>query len=46
LKDAYDSALKESDPETAKEVQGRVGQRIRELESAVKNMEDLAMEGD
>jgi len=44
LKDAYSKALKETSPEVSKEIQSRVGQRIRELESAVKAMEEMAME--
>lgn len=44
LKESFDKAIKETDPEVAKEVQGRVGARIRELENAVQNMEALAME--
>ena len=46
LKETYDTGVKQSDPETAKEVQSRVGQRIRELQAAVENMEKMAMEGD
>ncbi|KAL2438860.1 hypothetical protein ABEF95_014520 [Exophiala dermatitidis] len=44
LKDAFEKAVKESDPEVGKEIQSRVGQRIRELENAVKAMEEMAME--
>jgi len=44
LKDGFEKAVKESDPEVGKEVQSRVGQRIRELENAVKVMEEMAME--
>ena len=44
LQDGYEKALKESSPEVSKEVQSRVGQRIRELESAIKAMEESAME--
>ncbi len=44
LKDSFQKALKETSPEVSKEIQGRVGQRIRELENAVKAMEELAME--
>lgn len=44
LKEAFEKASKESDPEVAKEVQSRVGPRIRELENAVNAMEQRAME--
>lgn len=44
LKTAFEQAVKVSDPEVAKEVQGRVGQRIRELESALTALEESAME--
>lgn len=44
LKEALERAVKESPPEVAKEVTGRVGQRIRELENAVIAMEESAME--
>lgn len=44
LKDAYERAVKESDPDVAKEVQSRTGPRIRELENAVIAMEEMAME--
>jgi hypothetical protein len=44
LKEAYEKALRETSPEVSKEIQSRVGQRIRELENAVKAMEELAME--
>lgn len=44
LQGAFEKALKESSPEVAKEVQGRTGPRIRELENAIKNMEEMAME--
>jgi hypothetical protein len=44
LKDAYAQVLRESDPETLKEVQGRVGSRIRELENAIIAMEESALE--
>lgn len=42
--EAYDMATKESGPEVAKEVQSRIGSRIRELETAIKNMDEMAME--
>ena len=44
LKEAYESAVKESDPEVGKEVQSRVGQRIRELQAGIERMEEMAME--
>jgi len=44
LKEGFASAVRESDPEVGKEIQARVGQRIRELENAVKAMEEMAME--
>lgn len=44
LKNAFEEAVKISDPETGKEVQGRVGQRIRELENALTALEESAME--
>ncbi|KAL6242356.1 hypothetical protein RBB50_010904 [Rhinocladiella similis] len=44
LKEAFEKAVKESDPDVGKEIQSRVGQRIRELENAIKAMEQLAME--
>lgn len=44
LKEAFERAVKESDPEVGKEIQNRVGPRIRELENAVKAMEEMAVE--
>ena len=44
LQDAYSKAIKESSPEIGKEIQSRVGQRIRELETALKNLAESAME--
>jgi hypothetical protein len=44
LKEAFAKALRETSPEVGKEIQGRVGSRIRELENAVKAMEEMAME--
>jgi len=44
LQDGYEKAIKESAPEVAKEVQARVGPRIRELANAVTAMEEMAME--
>ncbi|KIW30177.1 uncharacterized protein PV07_05939 [Cladophialophora immunda] len=44
LQEAFQKALKETSPEVSKEIQSRVGPRIRELENAVKAMEEMAME--
>ncbi|KAK4939871.1 hypothetical protein LTR10_019939 [Elasticomyces elasticus] len=44
LKEAFERAVKESDPDVGKEIQSRVGQRIRELENAIQAMEEMAME--
>lgn len=44
LKDAYEQAVRECDPETAKEVQRRTGPRIKELENALAAVEAMAME--
>lgn len=44
LKEAYEKAIRESDPETAKEVQSRTGPRIKELENALTAVEEMAME--
>ena len=44
LKEAYEKAVRESDPETAKEVQSRTGPRIKELENALTAVEEMAME--
>ncbi|KAK5050979.1 hypothetical protein LTR84_003538 [Exophiala bonariae] len=44
LQDGFQKAIKESSPDVAKEVQSRVGPRIRELENAIKAMEEMAME--
>ncbi|RMZ87510.1 hypothetical protein DV736_g5269, partial [Chaetothyriales sp. CBS 134916] len=46
LKEAYEQAIREADPETGTEVQSRVGQRIRELEAAIEKMQKMAIEGD
>lgn len=46
LKDALHQAVRESSPEVAKEITGRVGQRVRELENAVAAMEERAMHDD
>jgi len=44
LKDAYQSHLNQSDPQVSAEIQRRVGQRIRELDNAMKALEESAME--
>ena len=44
LKSAFEDAIRVSDPEVGKEVQGRVGQRVRELENALVALEESAME--
>ncbi|EXJ64995.1 hypothetical protein A1O7_01334 [Cladophialophora yegresii CBS 114405] len=44
LKESFAKALKETSPEVSREIQTRVGSRIRELENAVKAMEEMAME--
>lgn len=44
LQGAFERAVRECSPEVAKEVQGRTGPRIRELENAIKNMEEMAVE--
>lgn len=44
LKEAFERAQKESDPQVAEDVTRRVGPRIRELENAVTAMEESAME--
>ncbi|KIW80474.1 hypothetical protein Z517_07090 [Fonsecaea pedrosoi CBS 271.37] len=44
LQEAFQKALKETSPEVSKEIQSRVGPRIRELENAVKAMEEMALE--
>jgi len=46
LKEAYEKAIQESSPDVAKEITGRVSQRIRELENAVTAMEERAMQDD
>jgi hypothetical protein len=42
LQEAYARSLRESSAEVANEVRGRVGPRIRELESAILAMEEWA----
>lgn len=44
LQEGFEKAVKQSSPEVAKQVQARVGPRIRELENAVKAMEEMALE--
>ena len=44
LKEAYEKAVRESDPDTAREVQSRTGPRIKELENALSAVEEMAME--
>lgn len=46
LKTAFSLVTQGSDRELAEEVKRRVGHRIRELENAVVNMEELAMHQD
>lgn len=46
LNEAYYSVVNGQDRTLAEEVKGRVGQRIRELETAVKNMEEMAQSQD
>jgi hypothetical protein len=46
VQEAYNSIVQGPDKDLAEEVKRRVGQRIRELEAGVKNMEDLAMHQD
>lgn len=43
LKAAYEAAVREAGG-GGKEVEGRVGARIRELEAALRNMDEMAME--
>lgn len=44
LKAEFEKVLKESTPEVGKEVRERVGARVRELEAAVGNLEERALE--
>jgi hypothetical protein len=46
VQQAYTSVVEGKDIELAEEVKRRIGQRIRELEAGVKNMEDIAMHQD
>ena len=43
LRDAYEKAVGEPG-EVGREVEKRVGQRVRELESALKGMDEMALE--
>ena len=42
----YNGVVEGQDPVLAEEVKKRVGQRIRELENGVKNMEEMALNQD
>ncbi|KAL9618212.1 MAG: hypothetical protein Q9160_007046 [Pyrenula sp. 1 TL-2023] len=44
LKDTYDRMLQQSAPDVASEIKNRVGQRIRELDNAIKALEESAQE--
>ena len=44
LKQAFEAAVRESEPGVGEEIRGRVGGRLRELERAVEAMEERAME--
>ncbi|KAH0030463.1 hypothetical protein KCU78_g3068, partial [Aureobasidium melanogenum] len=46
VQEAYRSIVEGPDTDLAEEVKRRIGQRIRELEAGVKNMEDIAMNQD
>ncbi|KAI4737389.1 hypothetical protein E4T50_12132 [Aureobasidium sp. EXF-12298] len=46
VQEAYNSIVEGADTDLAEEVKRRIGQRIRELEAGVKNMEDIAMNQD
>lgn len=46
VQEAYRSIVDGADTDLAEEVKRRIGQRIRELEAGVKNMEDIAMNQD
>ncbi|KAH0363085.1 hypothetical protein KCU65_g7640, partial [Aureobasidium melanogenum] len=46
VQEAYRSIVEGPDTELADEVKRRIGQRIRELEAGVKNMEQIAMDQD
>ena len=44
LKTAYEKAVREAGPDGGREIGERIGTRIRELEGAVKGLEEAAME--
>jgi hypothetical protein len=46
LKAMYDGALNEQDPDVAAEIKKRIGSRIRELDEAIKGLEESAKLGD
>ncbi|CAD0093907.1 unnamed protein product [Aureobasidium mustum] len=46
VQEAYRNVVEGPDTDLAEEVKRRIGQRIRELEAGVKNMEDIAMNQD
>ena len=46
LSAAYKAAIEGPDQDVADQIKQRVGQRIRELDNAVKNMEELARDQD
>ena len=46
VQEAYRSVVEGPDEKLAEEVKRRVGQRIRELEAGVKNMEEMALNQD
>jgi hypothetical protein len=46
VQEAYKTIIEGPDTELAEEVKRRIGQRIRELENGVQNMEEFAMNQD
>ena len=46
VQEAYNNVIEGPDQDLAEEVKSRVGQRIRELEQGVANMEEMAMSQD
>lgn len=46
LQTMYETALKEQPTDTAAEIKRRIGQRIRELDEAIKGLEESAKGGD
>ena len=46
VQEAYKTIVEGPDTELAEEVKRRIGQRIRELENGVQNMEEFAMNQD